>query len=85
MCDEALLKDGTPYLIHKAFHRGEVIFEYAMYPPCRAGPQEELAESLERINAYMTSINEDRSESLPEHGTEVAPWISALPDQRQTD
>ena len=25
-----LAKDGTPYLIHKAFHRGEVIFEYAV-------------------------------------------------------
>ena len=30
LCEEPLLEDGTQYLIHKAFHREEVIFEYAM-------------------------------------------------------
>jgi len=79
LCEGQLLEDGTPYLIHKAFHRSEVIFEYAMCLPCRAKMQEELsAESLERINAYMDRYDiEDRGEALlEEHGTEVAPWIS---------
>ena len=40
LCDGELLEDGTPYLIHKAFHRSEVIFEYAMCLPCRAKMQE---------------------------------------------
>ena len=79
LCEEPLLEDGTPHLIHKAFHRSEVIFEYAMCLPCRAKMQEELStESLERINQYMDQFHiEDRNEQLlEEYGTEVAPWIS---------
>ena len=66
LCEEPLLEDGTPYLIHKAFHRSEVIFEYAMCLPCRAKMQEELStESLERINQYMDQFHiEDRNEQL---------------------
>ena len=79
LCNGPLLEDGTPYLIHKAFHRSEVIFEYAMCLPCRAKMQEELStESLERINQYMDQFHmEDRNEQLLEgYGTEVAPWVS---------
>ena len=79
LCNEPLLEDGTLYLIHKAFHRSEVIFEYAMCLPCRAKMQEELStESLEHINRYMNQFHiEDRNEQLlEEYGTEVAPWIS---------
>ena len=79
LCNGPLLEDGTPYLIHKAFHRSEVIFEYAMCLPCRAKMQEELStESLERINQYMDQFHmEDRNEQLlEEYGTEVAPWVS---------
>ena len=79
LCGEPLLEDGTPYLIHKAFHRSEVIFEYAMCLPCRAKMQEELStESLEHINQYMDQFHiEARNEQLlEEYGTEVAAWIS---------
>ena len=79
LCEEALLEDGNPYLIHKAFHRGEVIFEYAMCLPCRAKMQGELStESLEHINQHMDQFHiEDRNgQLLEEYGTEVAPWIS---------
>ncbi len=79
ICNELLLEDGNPYLIHKAFHRGEVIFEYAMCLLCRSKMQEELsAESLERINSYMDQYHiEKRGESLmKDHGTDVGPWIS---------
>jgi len=79
LCEEPLLEDGKPYLIHKAFHRSEVIFEYAMCLPCRAKMQEELStESLERINQYMDQFHiEDRNEQLlEEYGTDVSPWIS---------
>ena len=66
ICNEFLLEDGNPYLIHKAFHRGEVIFEYAMCLHCRSKMQEELsAESLERINSYMDQYHiEKRGESV---------------------
>ena len=79
LCTEPLLEDGTLYLIHKAFHRSEVIFEYAMCLPCRAKMQEELStDSLEHINRYMNQFHiEDRNEQLlEEYGTKVAPWIS---------
>ena len=79
LCDEALLEDGTAYLIHKAFHREEVIFEYAMCLPCRAKMQEELSvESIEAINAYMEQYEiEDRTGPMMEaHGTDVSKWLS---------
>ena len=76
MCDEALLKDGTPYLIHKAFIAVEMIFEYAM---SAAGQNaEELpGESLEHINTYIPVSNRDRSERCWGHW-HGGPWISRL-------
>ena len=79
ICEELLLEDGSQYLIHKAFHRSEVIFEYAMCLPCRSKMQEELSvESLERINQYMDQFQiKDRNEQLlKKYGTEVASWVS---------
>ena len=79
LCDGMLLEDGTAYLIHKAFHREEVIFEYALCLPCRARMQEELsAESIERINAYMEEYDiEARSEKiLADRGPDVSAWLS---------
>jgi hypothetical protein len=79
LCDETLLEDGTQYLIHKAFHREEVIFEYAMCLPCRAKMQGELSvESIEAINAYMKQYEiEDRTGPMMEaHGTDVSKWLS---------
>jgi len=79
LCDASLLEDGTAYLIHKAFHREEVIFEYAMCLPCRAKMQEELsAESIEAINAYMEQYEiEDRTGPMMEaHGTDVSKWLT---------
>ena len=79
VCDADLSEDGTPYLIHKAFHREEVIFEYALCLPCRARMMEELsAESLERINAYMEQYDmEARNEALlTDRGPDVAAWLS---------
>ena len=79
LCEEPLLEDGTQYLIHKAFHREEVIFEYAMCLPCRAKMQEELsAESIERINNYMEQFQiEKREEGLMrDHGPDVSEWLS---------
>ena len=79
LCEESLTEDGTQYLIHKAFHREEVIFEYAMCLPCRAKMQGELsAESIEAINAYMEQYEiEDRTGPMMEaHGTDVSKWLS---------
>ena len=79
LCEEPLLEDGRQYLIHKAFHREEVIFEYAMCLPCRAKMQEELSvESIERINNYMEQFQiEKREEGLMrDHGPDVAEWLS---------
>lgn len=79
MCEEGLLDDGTTYLIHRAFHREEVIFEYAMCLACRSKMQEELsAESIEAINAYMDRYDiEDRTGPMMEaHGTDVSKWLS---------
>ena len=79
LCDGALLENGTAYLIHKAFHREEVIFEYAMCLPCRAKMQGELSvESIEAINAYMEQYEiEDRTGPMMEaHGTDVSKWLS---------
>ena len=79
VCEAPLDEDGTQYLIHKAFHREEVIFEYALCLPCRARMQEELsAESLERINAYMDQYDmEARSEEmLADRGPDVSAWLS---------
>jgi len=79
VCEAPLDEDGTQYLIHKAFHREEVIFEYALCLPCRARMQEELsAESIERINAYMDQYDmEARSEEmLVDRGPDVSAWLS---------
>ena len=79
VCGADLAADGTQYLIHKAFHREEVIFEYALCLPCRARMQEELsAESIERINAYMEQYDmEARSEEmLADRGSDVSAWLS---------
>ena len=79
VCEAPLSEDGTQYLIHKAFHREEVIFEYAICLPCRARMQEELsAESIERINAYMDQYNmEARSEEMmANRGPDVSAWLS---------
>jgi hypothetical protein len=79
VCEAPLDEDGTQYLIHKAFHREEVIFEYALCLPCRARMQGELsAESIERINAYMDQYDmEARSEEmLADRGPDVSAWLS---------
>ena len=79
VCEAVLDEDGTQYLIHKAFHREEVIFEYALCLPCRARMQEELSvESIERINTYMEQYDiEARSEKiLADRGSDVSAWLS---------
>ena len=79
VCEAPLDEDGTQYLIHKAFHREEVIFEYALCLPCRARMQEELsAESLERINAYMDQYDMEarNEEMLVDRGPDVSAWLS---------
>ncbi|MBL68709.1 MAG: hypothetical protein CMO74_09735 [Verrucomicrobiales bacterium] len=79
VCGTELREDGTPYLIHKAFHREEVIFEYALCLPCRERMMEELSEeSIQRINAYMDQFDmEARNEKmLEERGTDVSAWLS---------
>ena len=79
VCGADLREDGTPYLIHKAFHREEVIFEYALCLPCRARMMEELSkESIERINGYMEQYDmEARAEELlADRGPDVSSWLS---------
>ena len=79
VCDADLREDGTPYLIHKAFHREEVIFEYALCLPCRARMMEELSkESIERINGYMEQYDMEAraGELLADCGPDVASWLS---------
>ena len=79
LCDETLLEDGTQYLIHKAFHREEVIFEYALCLPCRARMMEELSkESIERINGYMEQYDMEAraGELLADRGPDVSSWLS---------
>lgn len=79
ICAAHLRKDGTPYLIHKAFHREEVIFEYALCLPCRARMTEELSkESMERINAYMEQydMGTRNDELMADRGPDVSAWLS---------
>lgn len=79
ICEGALLEDGTQYLIHRAFHRGEVIFEYAICQPCRVKMIQELsAESMERLAEYFSEYQSGaRNERMIErHGIDVEPWLS---------
>ena len=79
-CETNLLAADEPYLIEKAFSRGEVIFEYGLCLRCHGSMMQELsAESLERIrehfvvNADMEARRERIAGSLD---GSADPWLS---------
>lgn len=80
ICERELLTADEPYLIEKAFSRGEVIFEYGLCLACHGGLMEELSEeSLERVRAhFMERVNfESRRERIAGGMDGSAePWLS---------
>ena len=73
LCEESLLEDGTQYLIHKAFHREEVIFEYAMCLPCRAKMQEELESATVESSAGGGAVKAVVSGKMKLESLEIDP------------
>ena len=54
VCGLSLLEDGVQYVIEKAYHREEVIFEYAMCMSCRGGLMSELSrKSVQLVDNYF--------------------------------
>jgi hypothetical protein len=80
VCESDLLQADEPYLIEKAYSRGEVIFEYGLCLRCHGGLMAELsAESLERIREHFLA-NVDflarRDRIAADMDGSVDPWLS---------
>lgn len=79
-CQRPLLKDGTQYLIEKAFNRRETIFEYALCLDCRREWSTELSrQSLKLIEHYFderVDLVTRRKRLLKSHPRDHRPWIS---------
>ena len=85
VCNEYLLRDGTPYMIEKAFRQipemklKDVIFEYAICALCAAKMQQAMSvESRQRISAYFqehTNLVKRRNDLLETKPRRVKAWI----------
>lgn len=79
-CGTNLIDADEPYLIEKAYSRGEVIFEYGLCLRCHGDLMQELsAESLDRIREHFLA-NADfegrRERIAADMDGGVDPWLS---------
>ncbi|EDY80581.1 hypothetical protein VDG1235_195 [Verrucomicrobiia bacterium DG1235] len=79
LCNADLFKEGTNYLIEKAFRKKETIFEYAMCLDCYSGLQQSLSKkSRELIENYFEEhidTNTRASTLLDKHGRRSRSWL----------
>lgn len=80
LCGVDLMREGTNYLIEKAFKKKEVLFEYALCWDCREKIMEELSKkSLTLLTNYFNEhvdMDGHREKSLDKQGLSAEDWLS---------
>jgi hypothetical protein len=80
VCGGHLLEEEAPYLIEKAFSKGEVVFEYGLCLGCHGDLVRELSEaSLERIrNHFVEQVHFEARRQRIAAGLDgtADPWLS---------
>jgi hypothetical protein len=79
ICNRNFLEEPVPYLIEKAYQRGEVIVELAICTPCQLQMMQEFsATSLKLINHFMgehVDFDDRFRRFLNEFDGDLKPWL----------
>ncbi|MFT4690166.1 MAG: hypothetical protein ACKVHO_00610 [Verrucomicrobiia bacterium] len=79
VCSRNLLEEPVPYLIEKAYQRGEVILELAICTPCQMEMMQEFsATSLKLVQHFMgehVDFGDRYRRFLDEFDGDLKPWL----------